>query len=508
MSKNKKNEGEKERGDEFLYERELTPEEVEEFIRRMEKEENEEEDEEDDPYYGEWEEILEQLREEQMKDQEEENDDIGFEPGHEKAADRKFFLITSESVDEGHPDKLADRISDAILDEALKQDENAHVHVETLISPDLVVVSGEISARAYFRQLPVEDIVRQVIRDVGFGEAETGFDLEKCRIITHIVTNTDQKPNPGNDSPDSESDAFKVNDQCLVFGYAVRETPELMPLPIALANQIMMKASQLRRSGEAPWLLPGGKVQVTVRYVLNEKKDYRSGWEDVTSDFCSSNILRPARVEKIVMSLPVKRNASREQMRKIVIGGILRAVIPFQFYPSRSFEKICEINFLDESFWRRPAHRIGHSGRQTLTDSYGGICRPGSGGLSGKDPGHIERSGSYIARYIAKNIVAAGLATECTVQLGYVMGRDEPWLIEVDTHATSSLSATSLQMAIRKIFPLKPSEIIKELKLNRPIYQKTSAFGHFGRELPEFLWEHCDRRDALLVYFQDELADC
>jgi len=391
VSKNKKNEEERELGDEFLYERELSQEEVEEFIRRMEKEENEEEDEKNDPYYGEWEEILEQLREDEMKEQQEKDDDIGFEPGHEEAADRKFFLITSESVDEGHPDKLADRISDAILDEALKQDENAHVHVETLISPDLVVVSGDISARAYFRQLPVEDIVRQVICHVGYGEAETGFDLEKCRIITNIATNTNQKANSGNDSPDSESDAFKVNDQCLVFGYAVRETPELMPLPIALAHQMMMRASQLRQSGEAPWLLPGGKVQVTVRYILKEEKDYRSGWEDVTSDFCSSNTLRPARVEKIVMSLPVKKNANREEMRKIVIGGIVRAVIPFQFYPSRSFEKICEINFLDESFWRRPDVLIGLSGRQTLIDSYGGICRPGSGGLSGKDPGHIER---------------------------------------------------------------------------------------------------------------------
>jgi len=502
------NEDEKKRDDEFYCERELSREEVEEFIRKMEKEENEEEDEKDDPYYGEWEEILEKLREDEMKKQQEEDDDIGFEPGHEEAADRKFFLITSESVDEGHPDKLADRISDAILDEVLKQDENARVHVETLISPGLVAVSGEISARAYFRQLPIEDIIRQVIRDAGYGEPETGFDLEECRIVTNIVMNTEQKSKPDNNSPSSDSCAFKVNDLCLVSGYAVMETPELMPLPVVFAQQMMMKASQLRRSGEAPWLLPGGKAQVTVRYVLDKKENDQTGWEDLTGDFCRSNKLKPARVEKVIINLPVKKNTNKEEMRKIVIGSMIKAVIPFRFYPSCPLEKICEINFPDESFRERPGIHVGLSGRQILIDSYGGFCRPGNGGFSGKDPGHIERSGSYLARYIAKNIVAAGLANRCTVQLGYVAGRDEPWLIEVNTHGTSDLSALSLERAVRKIFPLKLHDIIKELKLNRPIYQKTSAFGHFGRELPEFLWEHCDRRDALLAYFEDELADC
>jgi len=505
--KNKENGEKKERDDEFDDGRELSQEEVEEFIRKMEKEEKDEKDGKDDPFYDEWEEILEQLREEQMKGHDEEEDEFAFEQQIE-AAKRKFFLISSESVAEGHPDKLADRISDAILDEVLKQDENARVHVETLISPGLVAVSGEIAAHTQLPHLLIEDIVRQVIRDVGYGEAETGFDLEKCRIVTNIVTNTEQKSKPADESPHSDPIPLEVNDQCLVFGYAVKETPELMPLPVVFAHQMMMKASQLRRSGEAPWLLPGGKARVTVRYVLDKNQESWPSWEELTGDFCEANALKPAKVEKVVISLPIKKNANKEEMWEIVIGGIIKAVIPFQFYPSRPFEKICEINFLDESFWGRPGLYIGLSGRQTLIDSYGGLCRASSRGFSGKDPRHIERSGSYIARYIAKNIVAAGLASRCTVQLGYVMGRDEPSLIEINTHRTSTLSAISLETAVRKIFPLKPAEIIKELKLNRPIYQKTSAFGHFGRELPEFLWEHCDRRDALLAYFEDEMNDC
>ena len=502
----------KEADEEFDYERDLfndylqevligiEPEEMKEEEEEEEEEEEDDDDDDDDDdeddddvdddddefYLEDVEKLIEEL-----KGEEEELEPNDFLI----VSERRSFLIAAESVDEGHPDKLADQISDAILDEALRQDQNSRVDIETLLSPNLIVITGAIATQAQF---PVEDIVRQVIRAVGCGGAETGFDLEKCRIIPDITWQSRRIE----ESPGHDLDEFKSVKMTSVYGYAVQETPEFMPWPVMLAHRMMMKASQLRRSGQAPWLLPGGKVQVAIRYIKGEGSG-TGLWndEELAKNIREKNQLRPVAVEKIIISLPHKKMVTESEMKKVVMAEIVEPVIPPSLNPSCPLVEICEINFSDNSSWPGQAAYIGLSGRKTMVDSYGGCCPPMLESFSGKDPWHLERSASYLARYMAKNILAAGLADRCTVHLAYKQNGAKPVMVHVNTHGTGKVKDSVFERAVSRLFPLRPDQIIRDLVLTRPIYQKASVFGHFGRELPEFTWERCDRQSALTTYF-------
>lgn len=408
---------------------------------------------------------------------------------------RKSCLFTSESVTEGHPDKLADQISDAVLDEALTQDDKSRVACETLVTHNLVVVAGEITTKA---KLDIPQIVRRVISEAGYMDKESGFDLSRCRILLSIKkqskeiamavdnkarTRSSIEPQQIKETAQSApivcvEDELGAGDQGVMFGYATDETPELMPLPIMLAHKLVMKAAELRKSAAISWLLPDGKSQVTVRYE-----------ED-----------RPVAVERVVFSLQHRKDLSRNELVETLKTEIIEQVIPPDLLSDRT-EYL--INPSGQFTTGGPAADTGLTGRKIIADTYGGSCLHGGGSFSGKDPTKVDRSGAYAARYIAKNIVAAGLARRCTVQLSYAIGRAEPTSVQVNTHGTGKVEDQLLVEAVEEIFPLKPGRIIKELNLRRPIYRKTAAYGHFGRELPDFSWEHTDQVPALRAYFKN-----
>jgi len=376
------------------------------------------------------------------------------------------FLFTSESVTEGHPDKIADNISDAILDAILKQDPTARVACETLVTTGLAVVAGEITTTA---TVNYKDIIRDTIHEIGYNDASFGYDANTCSVIDAI----------GTQSPDIAQgvDTGGAGDQGLMFGFACNETPELMPMPIQLAHNLTRKLSEVRRDGTVPYLRPDGKSQVSI--------EYRDG--------------KPFRVEAVVISTQTA-DVDIEQIRKDVMEQVIKPVIPADLLDENTKY---HINPTGRFVVGGPMGDAGVTGRKIIVDTYGGYAPHGGGAFSGKDPTKVDRSAAYMARYIAKNIVASGLAEKCTVQLAYAIGVADPVSVLVDTHGTGKVDEDKLAEAVRKIFALTPKGIIEMLDLRRPIFKQTARFGHFGRTHDEFTWEKTDKADALLSSLSD-----
>jgi len=371
------------------------------------------------------------------------------------------FLFTSESVTEGHPDKIADHISDAILDAILTQDPTARVACETLVTTGLAVVAGEITTSA---KVNYKQIIRETIEEIGYNNAEFGYDSNTCSVIDAI----------GTQSPDISQgvDTGGAGDQGLMFGYACNETPELMPMPIQMAHNLTRKLSEVRRDGTIPYLRPDGKSQVSI--------EYRDG--------------RPFRVEAVVISSQTGEE-DIETIRKDILEKVIKPTIPAELLDENTKY---HINPTGRFVVGGPMGDAGVTGRKIIVDTYGGYAPHGGGAFSGKDPTKVDRSAAYMARYIAKNIVAAGLADKCTVQLAYAIGVAEPVSVLVDTHGTGTVDETKLAQVVRKNFSLTPAGIIEALDLRRPIYKQTARFGHFGRVNGEFSWELTDKADVLI----------
>ena len=374
---------------------------------------------------------------------------------------RDASLFTSESVTEGHPDKICDQISDAILDDVLRQDPMGRVACETLVATGLVVLAGEITTTGYVN---FSEVARKAIREIGYTEPGLGFDAESCGVVSAV----------GSQSPDIAQgvDTGGAGDQGLMFGFACRETPQLMPLPIMLAHALTRRLSEARRAGDLPWLRPDGKSQVTVEYVDG----------------------KPARVQAVVVSTQHAPEVSHEEIRREVIAKIIHPVVPAAYLDERTEY---HVNPTGKFVIGGPHGDSGLTGRKIIVDTYGGYGRHGGGAFSGKDPTKVDRSACYMARYIAKNLVAAGLADKVEVQLAYAIGVAEPVSVRVDTFGTSVISEEKIERLVRHEFKLTPREIIQTLDLRRPIYQRTAAFGHFGREEPGFSWEKIDRAAEL-----------
>ena len=370
-------------------------------------------------------------------------------------------LFTSESVTEGHPDKIADQISDAVLDAMLAQDKWSRVACETMVTTGLAVVAGEITTKAYV-ELP--KLIRSVIHDIGYNDALYGFDSHTCAVMVTL----DQQ------SPDI---AMGVNtggagDQGLMFGYACNETPELMPLPIMLAHKMAMKLSQVRKKGGVDYLRPDGKTQVTVEYEGD----------------------KPVRIDTVVLSTQHSDKVSQKQIRKDMLEKVILPLLPKRLV-SKSKPVKFHVNPTGNFVVGGPMGDCGLTGRKIIVDTYGGMGRHGGGAFSGKDPSKVDRSACYAARYVAKNLVASGLCDRCEVQVAYAIGVAEPVSVMVDSFGTGKVSDDKLTSLVRKHFDLTPKGIIESLKLRRPIYRQTAAYGHFGR--PDFTWEKTDKAKAL-----------
>jgi len=376
------------------------------------------------------------------------------------------FLFTSESVTEGHPDKIADNISDAILDAILTQDPKARVACETLVTTGLAVIAGEITTTA---TVNYKQIIRETIEEIGYSNAEFGYDANTCSVIDAI----------GTQSPDIAQgvDTGGAGDQGLMFGFACNETPELMPMPIQMAHNLTRKLSEVRRDGTIPYLRPDGKSQVSI--------EYRDG--------------RPFRVEAVVISTQTAE-IPIEQIRADVLEKVIKTTIPSDLLDENTKY---HINPTGKFVIGGPMGDAGVTGRKIIVDTYGGYAPHGGGAFSGKDATKVDRSAAYMARYIAKNIVAAGLADKCTVQLAYAIGVAEPVSVLIETHGTGKVDETKLSEAVRKHFELTPNGIIEMLDLRRPIFKQTARFGHFGRTNDEFTWEKTDKADALLGALSD-----
>jgi S-adenosylmethionine synthetase len=375
---------------------------------------------------------------------------------------RDNYLFTSESVTEGHPDKIADQISDGILDAMISQDKTCRVACETILTTGIAFVAGEISTRAY---VEIPDIIREVIKDVGYTDASWGFDFHTCSVITSIHQQ----------SPDIAMgvDTGGAGDQGLMFGYASNETTELMPMPIVLAHRLTRRLAEVRKKKILPWVRPDGKSQVTV--------EYRDG--------------KPVRVDTIVVSTQHSPDITSKKIESEIIEKVIKPVMPKGIFDPVSVKYY--INPTGRFVTGGPMGDTGLTGRKIIVDTYGGVGSHGGGAFSGKDPSKVDRSASYMARYIAKNIVAAGLADKCEVQLAYAIGVADPVSILVDTKNTEKASVDLLDKLVRKHFPMTPRGIIDHLKLRRPIYKQTAAYGHFGRNEPGFTWELTDKAKAL-----------
>lgn len=377
---------------------------------------------------------------------------------------RKYFF-TSESVTEGHPDKMADQISDAILDDLIRQDPNSHVAVDALLTNGVVVIAGEIRTKGY---ADVPGIVRKVIKEIGYTRADYGFDFKTCGIMVAIQQ---QSPDIARGVDESEGREQGAGDQGFVFGYACNETPEYMPLSAVLAHKLCMRLAEARKNKTLDWLRPDGKSQVTI--------EYHDG--------------KPKRLEAVVIAAQHEPKIGHDEIKREIIKQV---IIPVCGNLIDSKTKIY-VNETGRFVIGGPRGDTGVTGKKIIVDSYGGHGSHGGGCYSGKDPSKVDRSASYMARYIAKNIVAAGLASECEVQLAYAIGVAEPVSVCVNCFGTNKVPEEKIEAAVRKIFPLKPKGIIEHLKLLRPIYRKTAVYGHFGRSDEDFSWEKTDKVEEL-----------
>ena len=377
----------------------------------------------------------------------------------------KNYLFTSESVTEGHPDKVCDKVSDAILDEFLRGDANSRVAVETMTTTDFVGIAGEVTSKASF---DIEQIIRKTISEIGYDNPDLKFDAESCEIMVKLDTQSSDISQGVTANDNKEQGA---GDQGLMFGYATNETKELMPLPILLAHKLTKKLTDVRKNGELSWVRPDGKSQVSVRY------------EDD----------KPKQLEAIVISTQHSPDISHDEITKQITEYVIKPVcgelwndeIKIHVNPTGKFEI------------GGPHGDAGLTGRKIIVDTYGGMGRHGGGAFSGKDPSKVDRSACYMCRYVAKNIVAAGLADRCEVQVAYAIGVARPVSLMVSTFGTNKISENEIENLVTKYFDMRPAEIVKQLDLKRPIYQKTAAYGHFGRNEPEFRWENTDKADEL-----------
>jgi S-adenosylmethionine synthetase len=376
------------------------------------------------------------------------------------------YIFTSESVTEGHPDKMADQISDAILDYIIKEDPNARVACETLLSNGFCVIAGELKTTAY---APMQEIAREVVRDIGYTDAAYGFDYRSAGVLNGIG---EQSPDI-NQGVDKQCGEIGAGDQGLMFGYACKETPELMPLPITLAHKLTSKLAEVRKNGTVPFLRPDGKAQVSVKYVDD----------------------KPVEVDTVVISTQHHDNVSLEQVQKAVQEEVIVPVL--EAYGMLKEGITYHINPTGRFVIGGPQGDAGLTGRKIIVDTYGGSCPHGGGAFSGKDPTKVDRSAAYAARHVAKNLVAAGACEKATLQIAYAIGVAKPVSIYVDTHGTANVTEEKIVKCVENLFDLTPKGIMDSLDLLRPIYRKTAAYGHFGREDQDFSWEKLDRVDEI-----------
>ena len=378
-------------------------------------------------------------------------------------------LFTSESVSEGHPDKMADQISDAVLDAFLEQDDEARVACETMIKTGMVVVAGEITSKA---NINIEDIVREVIRDIGYKDSRSGFDGNTCAVLNALG---EQSSDISMGVDESDGHEQGAGDQGLMFGYASNETDVLMPAPITYSQLLVKRQSEVRKDGTLPWLEPDAKSQLTMRYSNG----------------------KPEGIDAVVLSTQHRDEVSLPELREAVMEEIIKPVLPAHWIDE---DTKYFINPTGRFVIGGPQGDCGLTGRKIIVDTYGGMARHGGGAFSGKDPSKVDRSAAYLARYIAKNLVAANLAERCELQLSYAIGIAEPTSISVETFGTGKVSDEKIVALIREHFELKPKGLISMLDLLRPIYKKTAAYGHFGREDNEFSWEKTDKAETLKNY--------
>jgi S-adenosylmethionine synthetase len=378
------------------------------------------------------------------------------------------YIFTSESVTEGHPDKMADQISDAILDYIIEHDKDARVACETLLSNGFCVIAGELKTHTY---APMQDIAREVVREIGYTDASYGFDYRSAGVLNGVG---EQSPDI-NQGVDKSCGEIGAGDQGLMFGYACSETAELMPLPISLAHKLTHRLAQVRKDGTVPFLRPDGKAQVSVKYVDD----------------------KPVSIDTVVISTQHHPEVSQETLKEAIMQDVIGAVLPSEMITD---DTIYHINPTGRFVIGGPQGDAGLTGRKIIVDTYGGSCPHGGGAFSGKDPSKVDRSGAYAARHVAKNLVAAGVAQKATVQIAYAIGVAKPVSILVDTHGTSQIDEQKLTACVEELFDLTPKGIMESLDLLKPIYKKTAAYGHFGREDQGFSWEETNRVNDIKNY--------
>jgi S-adenosylmethionine synthetase len=378
----------------------------------------------------------------------------------------EYSVFTSESVSEGHPDKMADQISDAILDAILKDDRDARVAVETMVKTGMVIVAGEVRTKTY---VDLEDLIREVVLNIGYNSSDVGFDGASCAVLNAIGK---QSADIAMGVDEADNKDLGAGDQGLMFGYASNETDVLMPAPIQYAHRLVERQAQIRKAGNLPWLRPDAKSQVTMHYADG----------------------KPVAVDAIVLSTQHDPSIGLHDLREAVMEEIIKPVIPAEWIHSGTK---FHINPTGNFVIGGPVGDCGLTGRKIIVDTYGGMARHGGGAFSGKDPSKVDRSAAYAGRYVAKNIVAAGLADRCEIQVSYAIGVAEPTSISINTFGTGVISDARIVEIVRRVFDLRPRGIIEMLDLKRPIYQATAAYGHFGREMPNFTWEKTDKVDQI-----------